>query len=945
MARVMKAAINHWPRDPDSINSSCHYILQFHNDNPMHAGSGQATPFEGSEGREPIIRAGFARTDTDNGGTDVLYSSSEMERNNLQPTGSSQATTAAAAMPVTMIDDNRTWQLQKYLMLLTILVATVTYIAGLNPPGGVWLETKDGHLTGNPILPDTQPIRHFVFYYFNATAFVVSLMLIPFLLQPSEKVAVQLKAVRVAMLADLVLLMVAYIAGCCPDRPTTIFTSLLSAVIFGCVIVHSLVAPSSKGQLRLDKPNKVLMLLAIFVATVTYTAGMRPPGGTWEHAQEAGRSDAGEPIWLERRRLRFMAFLISNTIALVASLAVVMLILSSRLRRSTSCLALHVFLTMALLGLLGAYVSGSCTEWIFTVQVGCVAGAAAVILLYVSCLPIVEVLFDGFKSQHHSLLGAPGRGVTIISLVPIVPVREGEPIMARTPCLPGTTPTESTMVVHSSEAHVNPLDNGRSMILLLATLTATVTYQAGLDPPGGVWRDSEGGHKGGDLILLTTHAIRYKVFFYCNSAAFMSSIIVVIMVQSKDLVNRCALHAAVILDLLGLMGAYAAGSWRDIGASISIFVLVAAINVLFVVTYIVSYKSLTRGNNGSVPLAEQERKRELQKRQKLLLNLAVLAITVTYQAGLTPPGGFWIGHADEEHHNGDPVLGDNYRGWYTSFFFCNTTSFMASVVTIVFLVSQSLSEIDMAYCRALYFCVSIVLAGLVGAFACGTSQRMQESMYVLGLASLGFTLAIPYIHRSHPMVRNGDSSDLADDAVELADDVVTNDQYIKRHKLCKYLMLIGILAATITYQAGLTPPGNVWPAADDGEGHAAGDPILRDSDRRHYLSFLYSNSASFVASVIVIVLLLRGMVRKLGFFLPPIWVVHAVTVVDLLALLVAYAMGSSRDQGTSVYVVAVAATVLVYIAIYVGLSSRRGDREQGDNGGISSHPSSQAARV
>ncbi|EAZ00608.1 hypothetical protein OsI_22630 [Oryza sativa Indica Group] len=919
------------------------------NDNPLHAGSGQATTLEGSEGREPIIRAGFARTDTDNGGSDVLFCGSEMDHNNLQPAGSGQATTTEAATLV-IDDNNRAWQLQKYLMLLTILVATVTYIAGLNPPGGVWLETKDGHLTGNPILPDTQPSRHYVFYYFNATAFVVSLVLIPFLLQPCVKAAAQLKAVRVAMVFDLVLLMVAYIAGSCPDRPTTIFASLLSVVVFGCVVVHWLVAPSSKGQLWLDKPNKVLMLLAIFVVTVTYVAGMRPPGGTWEHAQEAGRSDAGEPIWLERHRGRFMAFLVSNTIALVASLAVVMLVLSSRLRRNMSCLALHVFIiTMALLGLLGAYVSGSCTEWIFTVQVGCVAGAIAVILLCDSCLPIVECLFGGFKSQHHSLAGAPGRRVTIQPLVPIVPVGEGEPVMAGTPGLPRMTPTESTMVVHrqhSSEAHANPLNNGRSMILLLATLTATVTYQAGLEPPGGVWRDNEGGHNGGDLILLATHAIRYKVFFYCNSAAFVASIIVVIILQSKDLVNRYALHAAIILDLMGLMGAYAAGSWRDIGASLSIFVLVAAIIVLLVVTYIVSCKSLTRGNNGNVSLAEQKRKRELQKRQKLLLNLAVLAITITYQAGLTPPGGFWIEHADEEHHNGDPVLGDNHRGWYTAFFFCNTTSFMASVVTIVSLVSQSLSEIDMAYCKALYCCVFVVLAGLTGAFACGTSRRMQESMYVLGSASLGLTLAILYIHRSHPMVRNGDGSNHAGDDTELVGDVVTNGQHITTHKMCKYLMLISILAATITYQAGLTPPGDVWPAADDGEGHAAGDPILRDSDRRHYLAFLYSNSVSFAASVLVIVLLLRGVVvRKLSSFLPLITVVHAVAVVDLLALLAAYATGSSRDRGTSVYVVTVAATVLVYVAIYAGLSSRHCGREQDGNGGVGSRPSSQAARV
>lgn len=133
-------------------------------------------------------------------------------------------------------------------------------------------------------------------------------------------------------------------------------------------------------------------------------------------------------------------------------------------------------------------------------------------------------------------------------------------------------------------------------------------------------------------------------------------------------------------------------------------------------------------------------------------------------------------------------------------------------------------------------------------------------------------------------------------------------------------MLLAILAASVTYQAGLKPPGGVserWATA--------GNPLLRGSDLARFRAFFYCNSTSFVASVVVIVLLLQGSLQDALL----LYAMNTAIVLDLLGLLGAYAAGSSREWHTSGYVIALAAAVLAYVGIHLVLWMLGGRRGRG----------------
>jgi hypothetical protein len=284
------------------------------------------------------------------------------------------------------------------------------------------------------------------------------------------------------------------------------------------------------------------------------------------------------------------------------------------------------------------------------------------------------------------------------------------------------------------------------------------------------------------------------------------------------------------------------------------------------------------------------------------------------------------------------------------FFYCNATGFMASVAVILLLVNQMLYKTGIRI-HALHVCVVVGLLGVMGAYAAGSSRQLRTSIYVFALVAAVVAFLIlqilffvfadsrhlseqPWLPQWLKVLVNPLTSSPGPAGENEAKEVSKRQQqHIEKHQKSKYLMLLGILAASVTYQAGLAPPGGTWGDDDSASSLSpspspspasspAGNPILLDSNPARYQAFFYCNATSFVASIVVIMMLLQHTVKKKtakrrGVRL---WTVQTAVVLDLLGLLGAYAAGSCRDWETSAYVIALVAVVGVFIMMYVLLS-------------------------
>ncbi|XP_050270145.1 ankyrin repeat-containing protein At5g02620-like [Quercus robur] len=105
--------------------------------------------------------------------------------------------------------------------------------------------------------------------------------------------------------------------------------------------------------------------------------------------------------------------------------------------------------------------------------------------------------------------------------------------------------SERPVVKHQ---HTDWLGRKRSALMVVASLIATVAFQAGLTPPGGVWQDDltvddngnpvKDPHIAGTAVMAYTDTIEYGQFMIFNTIAFLASLSIILLLVSGLPIKR-----------------------------------------------------------------------------------------------------------------------------------------------------------------------------------------------------------------------------------------------------------------------------------------------------------------------------------------------------------------------------------------------------------------------
>jgi len=109
------------------------------------------------------------------------------------------------------------------------------------------------------------------------------------------------------------------------------------------------------------------------------------------------------------------------------------------------------------------------------------------------------------------------------------------------------------------------LDEFRGWLMVLNTLTASMTWNAALNPPGGVWQadDAANGYVAGSSVFRDKNIVRYHLFETFNNLGFYSSLLILVLLSINWVFRKIHIMVINILvstDLVSLYATFFLGS-------------------------------------------------------------------------------------------------------------------------------------------------------------------------------------------------------------------------------------------------------------------------------------------------------------------------------------------------------------------------------------------------
>ncbi|XP_059639400.1 ankyrin repeat-containing protein BDA1-like [Cornus florida] len=76
------------------------------------------------------------------------------------------------------------------------------------------------------------------------------------------------------------------------------------------------------------------------------------------------------------------------------------------------------------------------------------------------------------------------------------------------------------------------LEKKRDALIVVASLIATMAFQAGVSPPGGAWQDNTSPHRAGEAIMAYNYPDSYPIFLRANTIGFVASLSTILLLIS-----------------------------------------------------------------------------------------------------------------------------------------------------------------------------------------------------------------------------------------------------------------------------------------------------------------------------------------------------------------------------------------------------------------------------